>query len=157
MYALSHNSPHLLGLTRREEGLDIQTELTEQDKWHLRRARDLVDEVARLRDNLREAELQTISSPNMDGMPHGSSDGDAIARQIARKEKLEAKLRTAERALKRSQNLARKALQRVKAPMRMFCEAYFLEAAQLEAACIYARVDKRTGERYRASVNSTEE
>lgn len=123
----------------------------------MRRARDLVDEVTRLRENLKEAELHTISSPNMDGMPHGSSDGDAIARQIARKETLEAKLRTAERALKRSRSIAGKALRDVKAPLRMFCEAYFLEAAQLEAACIYARVDKRTGERYRAAINSTEE
>lgn len=123
----------------------------------LRRCRDLVDEVGRLQDNLREAELQTISSPNMDGMPHGSSDGDAIARQIARKDKLAAKLRTAERALKRSRTAAGKGLQKVKASMRMFCEAYFMEAAQLEAACIYARIDKRTGERYRAAVNSTEE
>lgn len=123
----------------------------------LRRCRDLVDEVDRLQDNLREAELHTISSPNMDGMPHGSSDGDAIARQIARKDKLAAKLRTAERALKRSRTAAGKGLQKVKAPMRMFCEAYFMEAAQLEAACIYARIDKRTGERYRATINSTEE
>lgn len=120
----------------------------------LRRCRDLVDEVGRLQDNLREAQLQTISSPNMDGMPHGSSDGDAIARQIARKDKLAAKLRTTEQALKRSRSAAAKALQRVKAPMRMFCEAYFMEAAQLEAACIYARIDKRTGERYRAAINN---
>jgi hypothetical protein len=35
----------------------------------------------------------------------------------------------------------------------MFCEAYFLEAGTLESACIYARVDKRTGERYRADIN----
>lgn len=122
----------------------------------LRRCRDLVDEVGRLQDNLKEAELHTISSPNMDGMPHGSNDGDAIARQIAHTDKLAAKLRTAERALKRSRSAAAKALRRVKAPMRMFCEAYFMEAAQLEAACIYARIDKRTGERYRAAVNNAE-
>jgi hypothetical protein len=28
-----------------------------------------------------------------------------------------------------------------------------MEAAQLEAACIYARIDKRTGERYRAEIH----
>ena len=127
--------------------------MTERDKWHLRRARDLVDEVTRLRDNLREAELQTISSPNMDGMPKGSGDGDAIARQIARRDKLQTKLRTAERALKRSRSAAGKALRGVKAPMRMFCEVYFLEAGSAEAACAYARIDKRTGERYSAEIN----
>ena len=127
--------------------------MTERDKWHLRRARDLADEVTRLRDNLREAELQTISSPNMDGMPKGSGDGDAIARQIARRDKLQTKLRTAERALKRSRSAAEKALCGVKASMRMFCEAYFLDAAQLEEACAYARINKRTGERYSAEIN----
>ena len=122
----------------------------------LRRCRDLADEIARLRDNLKEEELRTISSPNMDGMPHGTSTGDAIPRQILRKDKFLSKLRTAERALKRSQNLARKALQHVKAPFRMFCEAYFIEAAAFDDAVAYARIDKRTGERYRAAVNGTE-
>ena len=122
----------------------------------MRRARDLADEVGRLRESLREAELQTISSPNMDGMPKGSGDGDAMTRLVIRKDKLQAKLRTAERALKRSQAAGGKALRDVKAPMRMFCEIYFLEAGSLEAACIYARIDKRTGERYSAEINRTE-
>ena len=122
----------------------------------LRRARDLADEISRLRDNLREAELHTISSPNMDGMPKGSSDGDAMTRQMIRKDKLQAKLRTADRALKRSRSIAGKALRDVKAPLRMFCEAYFLDAAPLEEACAYARIDKRTGERYGAEINRTE-
>ena len=137
-------------------GTTIQSKLTENAKWHLRRARDLVDEVARLRDNLREAELHTISSPNMDGMPKGSSDGDIMTRQYICKDKLQAKLRTADRALKRSRSIAGKALRGVKAPLRMFCEAYFLDAAPLEEACAYARIDKRTGERYGAEINRTE-
>ena len=140
----------------REEGCAIQTVLTERDKWHLRRARDLVDEVTRLRENLKEAELHTISSPNMDGMPKGSSDGDAMTRQYIRKDKLQAKLRGAERAQKRSRTIAEKALRNVRAPMRMFCEAYFLDASTAEEACAYARIDKRTGERYSAEINRTE-
>ena len=131
----------------------IQTELTEQDKCTLRRCRDLADEVDRLQDNLKEARLHTISSPNMDGMPHGSGDGDAIARQIARADKIAAKLHAAERALKRSRTAAAKGLQKVKAPMRMFCEAYFIEAATFEAAVQYARISPRCGDDYRASVN----
>lgn len=138
------------------EGCRITQALTERDKWHLRRARDLFDEVTRLRENLKEAELQTISSPNMDGMPKGSGDGDAMTRQVIRKDKLQAKLRGAERALKRSQAAGRKALRNVKAPLRMFCEVYFLEAGSLEASCVYARIDKRTGERYSAEINRTE-
>ena len=92
----------------------------------------------------------------MDGMPHGSSDGDSMTRQIIRKDKLQAKLRAAERALKRSRSTAGKALRNVKAPVRMFCEAYFLDAAPLEEACSYARIDKRTGERYSAEINRME-
>ena len=92
----------------------------------------------------------------MDGMPKGSGDGDAIARQIARRDKLQTKLRTAERALKRSRTAAAKGLQKVKAPLRMFCEAYFLDAAPLDEACAYARIDKRTGERYSAEINRVE-
>lgn len=119
----------------------------------LRRCRDLADEVGRLQDNLKEAQLHTISSPNMDGMPHGSSDGDAIARQIARTDKLATKLRTAERALKRSRTAAGKGLQKVKASMRMFCEAYFIDAAKFEEAIRYARISPRCGDEYRANVN----
>lgn len=122
----------------------------------LRRARDLADEISRLRDNLREAELYTISSPNMDGMPKGSSDGDAMTRQMIRKDKLQNKLKCAERALNRSKSIAGKALRNVKAPMRMFCEAYFLDAATFDEACGYARIDKRTGERYSAEINRME-
>ena len=151
--ACDHGKQNAGDMERLRGGCAI-TELTERDKWHMRRAKDLADEVERLRDNLREAELQTISSPNMDGMPHGSSDGDAIARQIAHRDKLEAKLHTAERELKRSRTAAGKALQHVKAPLRMFCGSYFLENATLEAAIQYARICKRTGEEYRATINS---
>lgn len=127
--------------------------LTGRDRYMLRRARDLADEVERLRENLKEVELHTVSSPNMDGMPKGSGDGDAMTRQIIRKDKLHSKLRGAEKALKRSRTIAGKALRNVKAPMRMFCEAYFLDASTAEEACAYARVDKRTGERYSAEIN----
>ena len=130
--------------------------LTDKERHMLRRARDLADEVERLRENLRELELQTISSPNMDGMPHGSGAGDALARRVIRKEKIESKLRSAERALNRSRTVGGKALRGVKASMRMFCEAYFIGAASLEESCRYARIDERTGERYCAIVNKDE-
>lgn len=92
----------------------------------------------------------------MDGMPKGSSDGDTMTRQYIRKDKLQAKLRTEERALKRSRSIAGRALRDVKASMRMFCEAYFLDAATFDEACSYARIEKRTGERYSAEVNRME-
>lgn len=123
----------------------------------LRRARDLVDEVERLRDVLKEIELRTISSPSMDGMPKGSGSGDAMAARMIRRDKVEQKLKTAERALKRSRTIGGNALHKVKAPVRMFCEAYFLEAASFDESCAYARISARTGDDYRSEVNRPDE
>lgn len=131
--------------------------LTNRERFMIRRARDLQDELTRLKECLKEAELQTISSPNMDGMPHGSGDGDAMARKIIRKDKLEQKIRTAERALKRSRAIGTKALRNVKAPIRMFCEAYFFECATFEESCAYARISERSGDGYRAMINREDE
>lgn len=119
----------------------------------LRKARDLVDEVERLRDTLKEIDLQTISSPNLDGMPKGSGDGDAMTRRVIRRDKVESKLWSAERALKRARTIGGRALREVKAAMRLFCEAYYLDGASLEESCKYARIDARTAERYRAVIN----
>lgn len=93
-----------------------------------------------------------MSSPNLDGMPKGSSTGDAIARQVARADALREKIERVEKALKKTRNAGRKAISEARAPLRMFCEVYFLENRPLEAACSYARIDKRTGERYRADI-----
>lgn len=122
----------------------------------LRRARDLADEVELLRENLKEVELHTVSSPNMDGMPKGSGDGDAMARVMIRKESLQKKIRTAERAMNRSRSEGRRALRNVRAPMRMFCEVYFLEAGGFEEACAHARISPRSGDECRAHVNRIE-
>ena len=128
--------------------------LTDKDKYMLRRARDLVDEVERLREVLREIRLQTVGSPNMDGMPKGSGDGDAMARRIIRRDKIESKLKAAERALNRARTVGGKALRDCRAPVRLFCEAYYLEAGTLEESCRIARIDRRTAERYCAMVGS---
>jgi len=129
--------------------------LTNRDRYMIRRARDLQDELTRLRECLKETEMQTISSPNMDGMPKGG--GDAMTRRIIRKDKLEQKIRTAERAFKRSQTIGSKALRNVKAPLRMFCEAYFFECASFEESCSYARISERSGDGYRAMINREDE
>lgn len=116
------------------------------------KARDLADELDRLRENLQELELHTVSSPKMDGMPKGSTAGDAVGGQVARADSLREKIQRVEKALGKARSAGRKALQGVRAPIRMFCEVYFLENRPLDAACGYARIDKRTGERYRAEV-----
>lgn len=127
--------------------------LTDKDKEMLIRSCDLQEELDRLRECLRELELQTVGSPRTDGMPRGSGGGDAMAGRVISKELLEQKIRTAERALKKSRAAGGKALRNVKAPLRMFCEAFYLEAASFEEALIYARINKRTAERYTAMIN----
>ena len=88
----------------------------------------------------------------MDGMPKGSGVGDAVGGQVASLDEMRTKLERVEGKLKRARSAGGRAIAGVKAPMRMFYEAFFLSAGSLEAACIYARIDKRTGERYRAEV-----
>lgn len=86
-------------------------------------------------------------------MPKGSGDGDAMTRLMSRKEGLKAKLAAAERRCRRTKAAARRAADKCRAPMRMFLEAYYIEAQSAGEACSYARIDRRTGERYRAEIN----
>ena len=61
-----------------------------------------VEEVEAQEDYLEELRRQTISSPNMDGMPHGSAQGDAMARLMIRKQQAEERLKYAKEQLERS-------------------------------------------------------
>ena len=131
--------------------------LTDRERYTLRRARDIADEVQRLQENLTEIDLQTISSPNMDGMPKGSGDGDAMTRRIIRRDRIVGKMQAAQRELDKLRTIGSAALKRTKTPIRMFCDAYYLQFAGLEEACNYARIDKRTGERYCAMINRESE
>lgn len=103
-----------------------------------------VEEVEAQEDYLEELRRQTISSPNMDGMPHGSAQGDAMARLMIRKQQAEERLKYAKEQLERSRQEARHILFRFSTPQRRFYEAYYVEGEKLEAAAMFAGVCKRT-------------
>lgn len=106
------------------------------------------EDVALQEDYLEELQRQTISSPNMDGMPKGSAQGDAAARLMIRKQQAEAKLEQAKRQLERSKKAARRVIAKLDVRMARFCEAYFIEGEKLEAASAFAGVCVRTGSNY---------
>lgn len=112
-----------------------------------------VEEVEAQEDYLEELRRQTISSPNMDGMPHGSAQGDAMARLMIRKQKAEERLKYAKEQLERSRQEARRILFRFSTPQRRFYEAYYVEGEKLETAAMFAGVSLRTGTRYIGQVS----
>lgn len=123
-------------------------ELTTRDRAVLMDARDLADELGRLRDALREMELETISSPNMDGMPAGSSDGDGMTRRLARIDSLRSKIDREEQRFERLKRGGRRAIRGLQAKERMFLEAYYLDAEKAVTAAMIARISDKTAGRY---------
>ena len=114
----------------------------------LMEARDLADELGRMRDALREMELETISSPNMDGMPAGSSDGDGIGRRLARIESMRAKVEREEGRLERLRKRCMGYIRGLRAAERMFLTAYYLDAEKAVRAAMIARISDKTAGRY---------
>lgn len=115
-----------------------------------------VEEVEAQEDYLEELRRQTISSPNMDGMPHGSAQGDAMARLMIRKQKAEERMQYARENLERSRREAARILSRFDTRQRRFYEAYYMEGDTLEAAAMFAGVSLRTGTRYIGAATSKE-
>lgn len=122
--------------------------LSAQEGYKLRVVKDYAEELDRLRESLAELEGQTIGSPKLDGMPHGGSQSDAMAGRLIRKQRLEERVRDAERQLRRAINTAKRVIAPLPARMRLFYEAYYIEGYKLEDACSYARVCIRTGNTY---------
>lgn len=128
---------------------DTKETLSAQEKYRLRFVRDLQDEVSRLEERLEEMRLQTISSPKMDGMPHGSSTGsEAMVSALIQMQSQEERVKRAKKRLKRAQSAARKAVEQMPAGMRLFFEAYYIDAEKIGTACSIARISESTAYRY---------
>ena len=110
--------------------------------------RDIAEEIERLEDGLKELEHRTISSPNMDGMPHGSSQGDAMALLMIHKQRQVERIGNALERFKKAQNAARRIIKDMPASKRLFYEAYYVEHGKHSLACMIARISERTGYRY---------
>lgn len=122
--------------------------LAAKEGYKLRIVRDIADELERLEGALEELRQQTISSPRMDGMPHGSSKGDAMASMLVQKQRMEERVGNASDRLRRAQNVARRIIKPMPAAKRLFYEAYYIENGKLATACAIARVSESTAYRY---------
>lgn len=83
---------------------------------------------------MRELELKTISAVNLDGMPKGSSQGDASARHVIHLDYAKEKLERARKELDRAKRRAGKVCSRMEGHMRKFCEAYYIEGFPFDVA-----------------------
>lgn len=127
--------------------------LTKKDKQELRAVRDAEKRVQDMHDGLKELELKTISSPNMDGMPKGTGDGDASVRHMIRLERARRRLADAEKALKAAQRKAERVCQRMDdGHMRRFCEAFYVDGQPFAAAQKLSGVGERQCYRYMETV-----
>ena len=101
-----------------------------------------------LRDGLRELEAKTISSPNMDGMPRGSGDGDASARRLISLERAKHRLKMAEKDLQTARRRAERVCRKMDGHMRGFCEAYYVDCQPFSVAQKLSGVCERQCYRY---------
>lgn len=126
--------------------------LTERDRKQLLAVRDAAKDLQEAEDALKELELKTIGSPNMDGMPKGSSQGDANARHLIHLEYARAKRDKAEYALKKAKHNAHRVCRRLDGHMRKFCESYYAEGHPFDVAQIVSGVKEAQCYRYMAKV-----
>jgi len=127
--------------------------LTERDKRMLREVASIADELDRMREGLREMELRTVPGQRLDGLPRGSGSGDTVANAFSAIEELRRRIQLKEDELDRARRSAERITKKLKASMRMYCQARYIEGRSVEAACAYARISLRTGERYSAVIN----
>lgn len=126
--------------------------LSEKARRQLLAVREAAKELQEAEDALRELELKTIGSPNMDGMPKGSGKGDANAQYLIHLEYARAKQARAERDLTRAKNTAYRVCRRMTGHMRKFCEAYYAEGFPFEVAQALSGVKEAQCYRYMAKV-----
>ena len=125
-----------------------QAQLDERTKNTLRRCRDFAKEVKLREEGLHELRMQTISSPNMDGMPGGSRSVDASTRRLISIEKRERDLERDKRSLETMRRAAGSALEGLKPEQRVFYREYYIEAHKASTARVIAGISERTAMRY---------
>ena len=130
--------------------------MTEREKRVLTDVRRDAEEVRRQTDYLEELMRQTISSPRMDGMTRGSTQDDAMARLMIRRQQAQDRLDRAQRRLERSIRDARRILSRLDVRMARFLDAYFIAGDTVEEAARFAGVCLRTGNNYLRTIDGEE-
>ena len=97
---------------------------------------------------MQELQLQTVSSPKMDGMPGGGSVSDPMAVLMIRKQRTAERIKQTKERFKRAQKDARAVLVGLPVAKRLFYEAYYVEGDKLESAAAFAGICPRTGSNY---------
>lgn len=115
--------------------------------------REAVKDLQEAEDSVRELELKTVGSPKMDGMPKGSSTGDANAQYLIHLEYARSKLDRAHNQLARAKNNAYRVCRRLSGHMQKFCEAYYAEGFPFEVAQAMSGVKDRQCYSYMAEVS----
>lgn len=105
--------------------------------------RRAAEELQEAEDSLKELELKTISSPKMDGMPKGSSQGDANTQHLVHLDYARKKRDKAEYHLKKAKHNAYRVCRRLEGHMRKFCEAYYAEGFPFDVAQTLSGVQAR--------------
>ena len=135
-----------------------EQQLDERTKNMLQECRDLVNtDIPAIEECIKELRLQTISSPKMDGMPHGSAAGDAMANRLKRLEKYESELAYNKRRLERLQNATKRAIKGLEMRRRIFYEAYYVNGEKAAVARVEAGIAERTAGKYIADVRTKKE
>lgn len=99
-------------------------------------------------DSLRELELQSVSSPKMDGMPKGSGSGDASAQHMIHVEYARNRVKRAKDALQKARRNALRVCRKMEGHMRKFCEAFYVEGFPFDVARVMSGVGERQCYRY---------
>lgn len=136
-----------------------QTEhLDERTRHMLQECRTLATKrLPPLKDSIEELRTQSISSPNLDGMPHGSSNGDASANRLIRLEKREREYERELARLERLRKACRRAIRPLELRRRIFYESYYIEAEKASRARAEAGIAERTATKYIADIRAKKE
>ena len=135
-----------------------QAQLDERTRNTLQECRALINtEIPAIEECIRELRMQTISSPKLDGMPHGGAAGDAMVNRLKRLEKYESELSYNKRRLERLQNATKRAIKGLEMRRRIFYESYYINGEKAAVARAEAGIAERTASKYIADVRAKKE
>ena len=133
-------------------GCQIEYQLTEKDRAKLLAVRKAARDLEEAECSLKELKLKTVGSPNMDGMPKGSTQGDSSTQHLIHLDYARKKLEKAQRALDKAKRNAHRVCTRLEGHMQKFCEAYYVECFPFDIAQALSGVGERQCSRYMAAV-----
>lgn len=128
--------------------------LSKEDAHTLRTARRMHDRLRQIRlHRIALADSLALHSPGMNGMKATGTGSDRIADYMARMDDAQRLEEAATGRLERAVRKARPACRHIGSlGMRLFCEAYYVDARTMEEAQRIAGVCRKTAQAYRSMV-----